>query len=50
MTVIIPKKAYLSVVAASVRFANTRIPKGDWLEVSGIFIGKNEGDDVIITD
>ena len=50
MTVIIPKKAYLAVVAASVRFANTRIPKDDWLEVSGIFIGKNEGDDVIITD
>jgi len=50
MTVIIPKKAYLAVVAASVRFANTRIPKGDWLEVSGIFIGKNEGDNVIITD
>lgn len=50
MTVIIPKKVYLAVVAATVRFANTRIPQGDWLEVSGIFIGKNEGDDVIITE
>jgi len=50
MVVIIPKKVYLSVVAAAVRFANTRIPKDDWLEVSGIFIGKNEGDDVIITE
>ena len=50
MTVIIPKKAYLAVVAAAVRFANARIPKDDWLEVSGIFIGKNEGDDVIITE
>ncbi len=49
MTVIIPKKVYLTIVAASVRFANNRIPKDDWLEVSGIFIGKNEGDNVKIT-
>ena len=44
MTIIIPKKVYLSVVAAAVRFANTRIPKDDWLEVSGIFTGRNEGE------
>jgi len=50
MVVIIPKKVYLSVVAAAVRYANTRIPKGDWLEVSGIFTGRNEGDDVIVTE
>ncbi len=50
MTVIIPKKAYKAIVAASVRFANARIPKDDWLEVSGIFTGRNEGDDVIITE
>ncbi len=50
MTVIIPKKVYLSIVAATVRFANTRIPKDDWLEVSGIFTGRNEGDNVIITE
>ncbi|MHA1191923.1 MAG: Mov34/MPN/PAD-1 family protein [Promethearchaeota archaeon] len=50
MTVIIPKEAYYAIVAATVRFANQRIPKDDWLEVSGIFIGKNEGDDVIITE
>ncbi len=49
MTIIIPKKVYLTVVAASVRFANQKIPKDEWLEVSGVFIGKNEGDDVIIT-
>ncbi|MFX1574103.1 MAG: hypothetical protein ACFFB0_15270 [Promethearchaeota archaeon] len=49
-TVIIPKKAYKAIVAASVRFANARIPKDDWLEVSGIFTGRNEGDDVIITE
>lgn len=49
MTIIIPKKVYLTIVAASVRFANQKIPKDDWLEVSGVFIGKNEGDDVIIT-
>ncbi|MHA1194729.1 MAG: Mov34/MPN/PAD-1 family protein [Promethearchaeota archaeon] len=49
MTVIIPKKAYLTIVAASVRFANQKIPRDDWLEVSGIFIGKNEGNDVIIS-
>jgi len=50
MTVIIPKVAYNTIVAATVRFANQKIPRDDWLEVSGIFIGKNEGDDVIITE
>ena len=49
MTIIIPKKVYLTIVAASVRFANQKVPKDDWLEVSGVFIGKNEGDDVIIS-
>ena len=49
MTVIIPKDVYLTIVAACVRFANKRINKDDWLEVSGIFIGRNEGDDVYIT-
>jgi len=48
--VIIPKKVYLTVVAAAVRFANARIPKDDWLEVSGIFTGRNEGNDVLITE
>ncbi|UCC20455.1 MAG: hypothetical protein JSV62_03970 [Promethearchaeota archaeon] len=50
MTVILSKKVYLTVVAASVRFANARIPKDDWLEVSGIFTGRNEGEDVIISE
>ncbi|MFW9895146.1 MAG: hypothetical protein ACFFD7_05010 [Candidatus Thorarchaeota archaeon] len=50
MTVIIPKKAYLTFVAAAVRFANARIPKDEWLEVSGIFTGRNQGDDVIVTE
>ncbi|KKN50867.1 hypothetical protein LCGC14_0628260 [marine sediment metagenome] len=50
MPVIIPKKVYLTVVAAAVRFANTRIPKDDWLEVSGIFIGVIDGDDVKISE
>ena len=49
MTVIIPKEVYHTIVAASVRFANQKIPKDDWLEVSGIFIGKNEGENVIIS-
>jgi len=49
MTVFIPKEVYLTVVAACVRYANKRIDKDDWLEVSGIFIGKNEGEDVYIT-
>jgi proteasome lid subunit RPN8/RPN11 len=40
MTVIIPKKAYLTVVAASIRFANQTISFQDWLEVYGIFTGK----------
>ncbi|MBY9021390.1 MAG: hypothetical protein KGD67_10040 [Candidatus Lokiarchaeota archaeon] len=50
MTVIIPKNVYLTIVAACVRFANKRIDKDDWLEVSGIFIGRNEGDDVHVTN
>lgn len=40
MTVLIPKKVYFTVVAACVRFANRKIPKEDWKEVSGIFTGK----------
>jgi proteasome lid subunit RPN8/RPN11 len=48
--IIIPKKVYLTIVAAAVRFANARIPKDDWLEVSGIFIGRNDGEDVIISE
>jgi len=46
----IPKEVYLTIVAAAVRFANARIPKDEWLEVSGIFIGRNEGDDVIVSE
>ncbi|MFX1257533.1 MAG: Mov34/MPN/PAD-1 family protein [Promethearchaeota archaeon] len=42
MTVIIPKKVYLTIVAASARFANQRIEKDEWLEVSGVLIGRNE--------
>jgi len=49
MTVIIPKDVYYTIVAASVRYANARIPQDDWLEVSGVLIGKNEGTDVIIS-
>jgi proteasome lid subunit RPN8/RPN11 len=49
MTVIIPKKAYKTIVASSVRYANTRFPEDDWLEVYGIFTGKIEDDDVIIS-
>ncbi len=51
MTVILSKKVYLTIVAAAVRYANTRIPKDDWLEVSGVFIGKNDkkGNNVIIS-
>lgn len=40
MTVIIPKNVYLTIIAACVRFANKKIPKDDWKEVSGIFTGK----------
>ncbi|MFX1399534.1 MAG: hypothetical protein ACFFAS_21110, partial [Promethearchaeota archaeon] len=52
MTVIIPKKAYLTVVASSVRFANAKLPFNDWLEVYGIFTGKTSknGKDLIITE
>jgi len=50
MTVIIPKKAYKTIVAASVRFANKNIPFDEWIEASGIFIGKNKGKDVIISE
>jgi proteasome lid subunit RPN8/RPN11 len=50
MTVFIPKKVYLTIVAASVRFANLKIPQDDWLEVSGVLIGKNEGENVRISE
>ncbi|MFW9771832.1 MAG: hypothetical protein ACFFEO_06670 [Candidatus Thorarchaeota archaeon] len=50
MTVIIPREAYLTVVAASVRFANRKISQNDWLEVNGVFIGELKGDDVIIKE
>ena len=50
MTVIIPKKVYKTIIAASTRFASQKIPKKEWLEVSGIFIGKNEDDDVKISE
>jgi len=50
MAIIIPKDVYLTIVAATVRFANQKIPQDDWLEVSGIFIGKNEEENVIITE
>ncbi|MBD3341622.1 MAG: hypothetical protein GF353_21130 [Candidatus Lokiarchaeota archaeon] len=43
MTIIIPKKVYFTIIASSVRFANQRIPEDEWLEVSGVLIGKNEG-------
>jgi len=49
MTVIIPKEVYSTIVAASVRFANKRMNRDDWLEVYGIFIGKNEGNDVLVS-
>jgi proteasome lid subunit RPN8/RPN11 len=49
MTIFIPKNVYWTLVAACVRYANKRIEKDDWLEVSGIFIGRNEGDDVYVT-
>lgn len=50
MTVIIPKKAYLAIVAASVRFANKSIPFNEWTEVSGVFIGNIKGNDVLISE
>lgn len=49
IVIIIPKKVYLTIVAAAVRFANRKINLDDWLEVYGIFIGKNSGEDVIIS-
>jgi proteasome lid subunit RPN8/RPN11 len=50
MTIIIPKKAYLTVVAAAVRFANQKIPRDDWLEVNGVFIGEKKDEDIIIRE
>ncbi|MBD3196836.1 MAG: hypothetical protein GF317_17395, partial [Candidatus Lokiarchaeota archaeon] len=50
MTVIIPKEVYKTIVASCVRFANARIPEDDWLETYGVLIGKNQGDDVIISE
>ncbi|TFG28879.1 MAG: hypothetical protein EU532_04395, partial [Promethearchaeota archaeon] len=51
MTVVIPKKVYYAIVASSVRFANARIDTDEWLEVSGVLIGKNQGkENVIISE
>jgi len=53
MVIIIPKKAYLTIVAACVRFANAKIQREDWVEVHGVFLGKNVGkknkQDVVIS-
>jgi len=49
MTIKISKKVYFTIVASAVRFANQRIPYDDWLEVSGVLIGKNQGNNVIIS-
>jgi len=48
MTVIIPKKAYKTIIAASVRYANSRFTQDDWLEVYGVFTGKIEKEDLVI--
>ncbi|MFX0010351.1 MAG: hypothetical protein ACFE9R_08555 [Candidatus Hermodarchaeota archaeon] len=40
MTVIIPKDIYFTIIAACVRFANNKLNREDWKEVSGIFTGK----------
>jgi proteasome lid subunit RPN8/RPN11 len=37
--VILNKKTYRTIVAASVRYANARIPEQDWSEIYGILIG-----------
>ena len=50
MSIKISKKVYFTIISSAVRFANQRIPYDDWLEVYGIFIGKNEGDDVLISN
>jgi len=50
MTVIISKKVYFTILATSVRFANQKIPVDDWLEIYGVFIGKNKDDDVLISN
>ncbi|MFX0076824.1 MAG: hypothetical protein ACFE96_15375 [Candidatus Hermodarchaeota archaeon] len=53
MTVLIPKEVFFTVVAACVRYANKKIPKDDWKEVSGIFTGKivesNKGKDLYVS-
>ncbi|HEY0087848.1 MAG TPA: hypothetical protein VGB37_03335 [Candidatus Lokiarchaeia archaeon] len=43
MSLILSKKAYFAIIAASVRYSNQMIPKEQWLEANGILIGKNEG-------
>ncbi len=40
--VILNKKVYNTIVASCVRYANTRIPEEDWLEIYGILIGHIE--------
>lgn len=47
--VLLNKKVYRTIVASSVRFANPRIPEPEWLEIYGILIGHNEGNNVIVS-
>jgi proteasome lid subunit RPN8/RPN11 len=48
--IIISKKAYFTVVAAAVRYANNKIPKEEWLEVNGVFIGEKKEENIIIKE
>ncbi|MCP4760167.1 MAG: hypothetical protein GY870_00200 [archaeon] len=48
--VILTKKVYRTMIASCVRFANSRIPEADWLEIYGILIGRNEGNNVIVSE
>ncbi|MHA1728320.1 MAG: hypothetical protein ACTSWY_06270 [Promethearchaeota archaeon] len=48
--VILNKKVYRMIIASCVRFANTRIPEADWLEIYGILIGHIVKKKIIVSE
>jgi len=48
--VILNKKVYRTIIASSVRFANSQIPESDWAEVYGILIGHIENGNILVSE
>ncbi len=48
--IILTLDIYKTIIATTVRYANSRIPEEEWAEVYGLLYGYNDGDNVIITE